>query len=566
MVAYEFGLNVQDEDKATVLRKLNLFFIHVSQSKQRPLLVVDEAQNLKLEALEELRLLTNLQFEGRPLLQIFMVGQEELRDKIQDTRLEQLRQRITAACHLDPLTLEQTTAYIIHRLRVVGWNGKPEITAPTFQVVQEISRGVPRRINQFCSRLLLHGALEEKYQIGPDDARLVVEELTDEHLSPMASEHDFLAGAATPGITPAGSEPQVADESLLKTAEELLRQQEHTNRGPRPVQPVAARTVSPGNRERRKPAESRPEIPTLAEPQIVEQGAVHSAAKTRAKANPVDRDAARQSRWPIVAYTMVIVLVMAIPFLALPGEYLEKWLPEGIRTLLPALSLTESASVPQARPGDSTVDSGTNHGAPVTEPPEPVLNISNGEPPAAAPVPVVAERTPLDPDLDTGPQAAIARTQELQPVQPAVVEKHRETETPTGEAPSTDDPVTTSDRSEASAPLSSLVREISFGFDSTEISFQDRRVLDEVARYMQGSNRWMAHVVGYTDRVGSRKYNQRLSQLRANVVAAYLTRQGVPADRLRIEGRGSFEHLRHGNGDAPAPRTERLVRILLKPR
>ena len=213
MVAYEFGLQVQDQDKATVLQKLNQFFIQVSQSKRRPLLVVDEAQNLKLEALEELRLLTNLQFEGRPLLQIFLVGQQELRDKLQDVRLEQLRQRITAACHLDPLTVEQTTAYIIHRLRVVGWTGVPKVTAATFQIIQQVSQGIPRRINQFCSRLLLHGALEEKLQLTPEDAKLVVRELDEEHLSPVAPDHDFLSGVSTPSSEAGDSEPSAADES-----------------------------------------------------------------------------------------------------------------------------------------------------------------------------------------------------------------------------------------------------------------------------------------------------------------------------------------------------------------
>ncbi len=346
MVAYEFGLQVQDQDKATVLRKLNQFFIQVSQSKRRPLLVVDEAQNLKLEALEELRLLTNLQFEGRPLLQIFLVGQEELRDKLQDVRLEQLRQRITAACHLDPLTVEQTTAYIIHRLRVVGWTGAPKVTAATFHIIQQISQGIPRRINQFCSRLLLHGALEEKLQLTPEDAKLVVRELDEEHLSPVAPNHDFLPGVSNSNSEAGVSEPSVADESLLKIAEELLRQQEKTIQKPAPA---AARTSAAGGQDIRKPVQRRPEVPVLEEPQVIEPRASRSRLRSRNKAeNPVDDQASTPSRWPIFAYTMVIVLVMAIPLFTLPNHYLAKWFPDRIWAMLNTPPVAKADVEPQS--------------------------------------------------------------------------------------------------------------------------------------------------------------------------------------------------------------------------
>ncbi len=183
-VAYEFGLDAEGLDKATVIQRLKQHFIRGIKSDCPPLLIVDEAQNLSIASLEELRLLTNFQLGGRPLVQIFLVGQEELLDKLQDRRLEQLRQRVTAATHLDPLTEKQTAAYILHRLRVVGWTDSPTIKASVLPVIHEYCRGVPRRINQFCSRLLLYGAVAELDELGAKAAKLVASELAEERLGP----------------------------------------------------------------------------------------------------------------------------------------------------------------------------------------------------------------------------------------------------------------------------------------------------------------------------------------------------------------------------------------------
>jgi general secretion pathway protein A len=187
--AYEFGLGAEGLDTATLLQRLKVFFTEAHRAGRPPLLVVDEAQNLSLNALEELRMLTNLQYQGKPLLQIFLVGQDELREKLQDPRLEQLRQRVTAAAHLQQLDQEQTAAYILHRLKVVGWNGFPRLKSSLLPVIEAACDGVPRRINQFCSRLLLHGAVEQKSVLDAGDARLVFAELAEERLSTLPAEH-----------------------------------------------------------------------------------------------------------------------------------------------------------------------------------------------------------------------------------------------------------------------------------------------------------------------------------------------------------------------------------------
>lgn len=187
-IAYEFSLNVQDADKATIIQKLKRLFVLSTRNARPPLLIVDEAQNLTLGALEELRLLTNMQYEGLPLLQIFLLGQDELREKLLDPKLEQLRQRISAATQLEPLTEEHTGSYIVHRLRVVGWNNRPRISLGAVSVLHQTCQGVPRRINQFCSRLFLLGAAEERDRLTTADARQVALELADEGLTPPAAE------------------------------------------------------------------------------------------------------------------------------------------------------------------------------------------------------------------------------------------------------------------------------------------------------------------------------------------------------------------------------------------
>jgi general secretion pathway protein A len=118
-------------------------------------LIIDEAQNLAPEVLEQLRLLTNLETDQRKLLQIVLIGQPELRDMLARPDLEQLAQRVTARCHLDALNLAETRQYIAHRLTVAGLIGNLPFDGPALKRIHELTRGVPRRINLLCGRALL---------------------------------------------------------------------------------------------------------------------------------------------------------------------------------------------------------------------------------------------------------------------------------------------------------------------------------------------------------------------------------------------------------------------------
>lgn len=193
MVAYEFGVDIGVTEKGLLIQHLSRQLQKWHREHRRALLIVDEAQDLSISAMEELRLLTNIQANGKPLLQIFLLGQPELRELILRPEMEQVHQRIVAASHLQPLEEDETCEYITHRLRAAGWCGDPAMSRAVYPLVFKFSEGVPRRINLICSRLLLHGAVEDLHRIGAQDVRAVVEELQAESLAagPKFSEHDF---------------------------------------------------------------------------------------------------------------------------------------------------------------------------------------------------------------------------------------------------------------------------------------------------------------------------------------------------------------------------------------
>jgi len=188
LVAYSFNLDPEGCSKAKVLFQLEEFLKQEHQQGRRSLLIIDEAQGMGPEALEEVRLLTNIMAGNRQLLQIFLVGQEQLQDTVNTSSLEQLHQRLIAATHLEPLDTDDTRAYIKHRLRCVNWQGNPLISTETYDRIRRCSHGIPRQINQICSRLFIHGCIEEKQRLGIADLKIVVNELRQESLLPMDSE------------------------------------------------------------------------------------------------------------------------------------------------------------------------------------------------------------------------------------------------------------------------------------------------------------------------------------------------------------------------------------------
>ncbi len=187
MVAAAFGIRVKEMDKAQLLLSLEAFLTSVAHEGKRCLLVVDEAQNLTAKAVEELRMLSNFQLDTHALLQSFLVGQPEFREMLESADMQQLRQRVIAACHIGSMDQDETQGYIEHRLKCVGWKDSPQFDADAFPAIFKASGGVPRRINSVCDRLLLSGFLANKRSFSKDDVAEIAEEFKDETSAPKSA-------------------------------------------------------------------------------------------------------------------------------------------------------------------------------------------------------------------------------------------------------------------------------------------------------------------------------------------------------------------------------------------
>ena len=164
-IMIDFGLEAQGRSKPMMLRDLAQYLVDQRLAGRMVLLVIDEAQNLSLGALEELRMLSNLETEKSKLMQIVLVGQPNLREKLAAPELEQLRQRITVSYHLLPLDAGETANYINHRLRRAALGPPLEFPREVTDVIHARSRGVPRIINVICDAALVFGYAEERRQV-----------------------------------------------------------------------------------------------------------------------------------------------------------------------------------------------------------------------------------------------------------------------------------------------------------------------------------------------------------------------------------------------------------------
>jgi general secretion pathway protein A len=179
-VAMAFGIAPKGLSKAELIATIEAFLTHLATQEKRALLVVDEAQNLSREAVEEMRMLSNFQLGSQALLQSFLVGQPELRRLLVSKPMEQFRQRVIASCHLGPMAEDETRSYIEHRLRQVAWHDNPSFEAASHGRIFHWTNGIPRRVNLLCNRLLLAVYLESGSQITADAVDAVGSEMQEE--------------------------------------------------------------------------------------------------------------------------------------------------------------------------------------------------------------------------------------------------------------------------------------------------------------------------------------------------------------------------------------------------
>jgi general secretion pathway protein A len=206
-ILLDFGMDPTGLSKPVMLHRLGAFLVQQRQANRLSLLVIDEAQNLSLPALEEIRMLSNLETEKSKLIQIILIGQPELRDTLALPQLEQLRQRITVSYHLQPLDAAETHNYINHRLRRAAIGSPIEFPRSVTDVIHSRSRGVPRIINVIADATLLFAYGVDRRDIDVTIAREALEEL--DATGVLASYH--AEGGHPEAARPAPAAPKSAD-------------------------------------------------------------------------------------------------------------------------------------------------------------------------------------------------------------------------------------------------------------------------------------------------------------------------------------------------------------------
>lgn len=176
-VLEDFGIQPQGRDKLAFTRQLNDFLLARHREGINVALIIDEAQNLSAELMEQVRLLSNLETDQHKLIQIVLAGQPELRDRLADPSLRQLRQRILVRYHLPPLDEEETDAYIRHRLGTAGAPGTVVFDSGAVRRIHRHARGVPRLINALCDNALLAGYVDRKSTIDAACVKKAIDQL-----------------------------------------------------------------------------------------------------------------------------------------------------------------------------------------------------------------------------------------------------------------------------------------------------------------------------------------------------------------------------------------------------
>jgi putative secretion ATPase (PEP-CTERM system associated) len=207
-VMLDLGLEPAGLSKPAMIRELGRYLVEQRQAGRLVLLVIDEAQNLGLPTLEEVRMLSNLETEKSKLIQIVLVGQPNLRDTLGRPELEQMRQRITVSYHLQPLDARETGAYINHRLARASTGTPLVFPSDATRLIHAFSKGVPRMINVICDSVLLFGYGEEKAAIDVELVEMVVNELVSTGILPGTPARSASPVAPVPAIPTAASLPQ----------------------------------------------------------------------------------------------------------------------------------------------------------------------------------------------------------------------------------------------------------------------------------------------------------------------------------------------------------------------
>ena len=251
IVALALGVATDVAAKGQLLARIERFLHEQARGGKRTLLIVDEAQNLPISALEELRMLSNFQFGGQALLQIFLLGQPEFRDALAQPRFEQLRQRVIATHHLTAMNTDEAAPYIMHRLACAGWKGTPRFTQSAYEAFHRLSDGIPRRLNMLAGRVMLQGAIERLTDIDGEVVEDVAADLASESIMPADGPQPM--AQAMPHYPDLPAAPVRVGASAPS----------HGSMMPPPITPAAAPPMAPGlpTYDSYSPVDDEPDLP-----------------------------------------------------------------------------------------------------------------------------------------------------------------------------------------------------------------------------------------------------------------------------------------------------------------
>src|SRR6202451_3047761 len=207
----DFEIPCESREKSQILLRLNQWLLERYRAGETAVLIVDEAQNLSPDVLEEIRLLTNLETSTEKLLQIVLTGQPELEEKLKMPSLRQLRQRITLRCRTSPLSLEETFGYIAERLRIAGASGEALFSKEAIQTGPLYSRGIPRVVNLLCEHSMINAYVDSVRPVPAQMVEEVAREFQLDEVSPVLS-----------GGISRSSQQTMNTQTLLENLDELL--------------------------------------------------------------------------------------------------------------------------------------------------------------------------------------------------------------------------------------------------------------------------------------------------------------------------------------------------------
>ncbi|TVO78991.1 ExeA family protein [Sedimenticola selenatireducens] len=184
MIAFSFGIEKLIGDESTILAELEQLLIGIRNFGRRVLLIIDEAQNLEPASLKKIERLMALRWKSEPLIQIFLIGREDLHETILANNLPLLRERINAVISLKPLDEKHTLDYIKHRLLQAGWENNPTLDDEIYAPIFNHSHGIPRLVNLICSQLLLNGMTEDNHHIGLSEVNSVLDQMLKDQMLP----------------------------------------------------------------------------------------------------------------------------------------------------------------------------------------------------------------------------------------------------------------------------------------------------------------------------------------------------------------------------------------------